>query len=193
MPLHFVTIHLCGQLPALSFFVYQLDKLPSLKIHVAHMLDTLCHLLHILLQDTSCYFLSRFAPCLTTMQLQWRTHWHDALTGHNAVQGHNSMCSAGRLNAACYGCWGHGVQLWEVLKSHCRVHNWCHQCHVVRPLADCWFVTTLHPICDDPWVTWASNGFSHVIAQGTIHLMLPQCIATSWTVASSLAQVCSSY
>lgn len=34
-----------------------------------------------------------------------------ALKNRNAVQGHNSMCSAGRLDAACYDCWWHGVQL----------------------------------------------------------------------------------
>jgi len=37
-----VTIHLCGQLPALSSFCIILDQFASMKIHIAHMLDAVC-------------------------------------------------------------------------------------------------------------------------------------------------------
>lgn len=67
----------CGQLPALSSFCIMLEQFASMKTHMAHMLDALCQLLHMLLQDTNshhgnCCILSQFAPCFATMQLQWR-------------------------------------------------------------------------------------------------------------------------
>ncbi len=39
--MHFITIQVCRQMPALFSFCIMLDQFASMKIHIAHMLDAL--------------------------------------------------------------------------------------------------------------------------------------------------------
>ena len=87
-----------------------------MKTHIAHVLDALCHLLHMdASQRLQTATIQTVAFCLDlhhALQLcSYSGESHRALKCHDALHRHNSMCSAGRLNAACHGCWGHGLQL----------------------------------------------------------------------------------
>lgn len=88
-------------------------KLPSMKIQ--HSPYARCFVLGHAVTGCKQPLCKLFTSCLNlrhALQVcSYSGKTHDALRGHNALQGHNSMCSAGRLDAACYDCWGHGLQL----------------------------------------------------------------------------------